>query len=149
MNKNVATTAAVLALCALTSCVGVATYGNLTPTYPKPHAGRSYAPVVVDSLQPTFKWEVPASGRNVDFIIWEAFKSGKGLMAPYDSRGDVVYSKDNIAGGEHHLEKALLPDTVYVWSIRPTGTTPWSTSHHVSTFGNSGRRYFVIKTPKQ
>jgi hypothetical protein len=143
----------VLIASVLAGCVGVTTYSNLKPVYPKPNAVRMYSPVPVDSLRPTFKWASPAPGQKVDLIIWEAFKSVRALAAQYDSRGDVVYYKEGIAGDEHQVEKELLPDTAYFWSIRPSGTTPWSTAnHHLASIGTSGTAsgiHFIIKTPKR
>ena len=128
--------AAIVSIWAFSGCT---TYVGLKPVYPE---AKAFSPVLVDSLQPTFKWEEPRPGGNVDLIIWESVDK--------NIRGDVVYYKENISGGAHHIEKSLQPNSLYFWSFRPTGTTGWSfTSFHYVIIMNTYVNYFLIKTPKQ
>jgi hypothetical protein len=143
----------------LTGCVSYTTYNNLKPISPKPEI---YTPIIVDSLEPVFKWQTKSPDQKVDLAIWEAFKSQsvlvmEGAQRLYDVKGDVVYNKKGIVGGEHRIEKNLMPDAVYFWSIKPTGTTDWASAN--SHFYNLGIPYapveahattlfFLIRTPK-
>ena len=147
MKTNTYRLIAVIFACLLTGCVS---YVGLKPVYPQPNTVRCFVPVMVESLQPTFKWELPASGQNVDLIIWDVtrygwkdFTHGANLI-----REDAVYYKENIPGGEHKIEKPLQPDTVYAWSIRPAGTTAWSVANHYSILTYNSGVNFVIRTPK-
>jgi hypothetical protein len=116
-----------------------------------------FVPVVVDSLQPVFKWQAASPGLTADLAIWEAVKSHPG--GNYDIRGRLVYHKEGLTGEEHRLDKPLDPDTTYFWSIKPTGTTAWATATFQNqTIGilpgsSSGSQtisgcFFLIQTPK-
>ena len=152
----------------LAGCAGHTSYqGELTPLSPKPHGTRFYAPIAVDSLQPTFKWEAREPNRPVDLGIWQAVFLGKEGPAkvfghPIEDhtsnyeRGALVYRKENIIGGEHRIETNLAPSTIYFWSIKYTGTGAWSTATHSAVVTGpstiyhevAGGRFFTIKTPR-
>jgi hypothetical protein len=69
----------------------------------------------------------------------------------------VAYQKDDVLGGSHVLESDLKPDTIYYWSIRPSGTTKWSaeTQRFLSVgvylpgMHEVEQGFFMIRTPKQ
>ena len=143
-----------LASCLLTGCVAYTSYtGELKPVSPKPHPARFFAPVRVDSLHPTFKWEGAQSTDRVDLIIWAAeydgfgFHNNSGSYTP----GAVVYYRTNIVGNKHKIEKDLVPNATYFWSCRLSGTTPWLTADHHDGFGGSIHTdygcFFSIRTP--
>ena len=173
--KSLTTIVVVIIYClVLAGCVAVTTYHGLRPIEPKPNSSRFYEPVEVASLRPTFKWKTMSPVQAVDLAIWGAYQSvpvqnaqaqngvvlpglyGGALTVEYDVRGDLVYSKEGILGGMQQVEISLAPSTVYFWSIKPTGTSEWSTAnHYAQTIGGaiqettSGKKlFFLIKTPK-
>lgn len=127
-------------LSGLTGCVH---HSGLKPIYPKPNTAACFTPVKVDSLQPTFKWEMPHPSQNVDLIVRKAFVYSKSII-----RQEVVFYKTNIAGGAYHIDKPLEPDTTYSWSIRPTGTGRWSVANHYTVLADFPHVDFLFKTAK-
>jgi hypothetical protein len=142
----------------LAGCVAYSTYNNLKPISPKPHSVRIYAPVSVDSLHPMFKWSTQSADQQVDLAIWEAIYNGTGLRNNISTyvKGPIVYYREGVIGGEHQIETNLAPETIYFWSIKPTGTMNWSTANHVAVISAPGvdamevarALFFSIKTPK-
>mgnify|MGYP001410597788 FL=1 len=78
----------------------------------------------VDPHQAVFEWET-LPGQTYDFILWEAVEcqvEGRFLVG----RGRVVEFKTGIQGGVYQCEAALLPDSMYYWSVRRHGVEEWS-----------------------
>ncbi len=124
------------------------------------HAGDP-VPASVDSLRPTFKWQTSSPDQKVDFAIWEsaprvspvAGKKKDPRLPEEHYRGEAVYFKAGLTGGEHQPDISLLPGTIYYWSVRASGTAGWATaSHSVGmplVFSKSVRDVFcMFKTPK-
>jgi hypothetical protein len=66
----------------------------------------------VDSLQPEFQWNASkVGGTTYDFAVWKPNPKSQ-------SRGELVYEVENLNVNHHVIEKPLLPDTVYCWSVR-------------------------------
>jgi len=103
-----------LALCmliapALSGCVAWG-YG-LAPVDP---AARKILPSqTVESLQPTLTWEPadPEEGPDVRYVLIVYRKEG------FPAQAITAYTKDNIAGTSHTLERPLMPDTRYYWRV--------------------------------
>jgi hypothetical protein len=115
----------------LTGCRSLVYYGGIKPLYPNAgHAGYNGsnvwpAPVIVDSLTPTFRWQ-PDTDRpcTYDFAIWdEGEKIGNPLIG-YSSGMDLlrlghpIYYKEALTQPEHKIELPLGPSTLYYWSVR-------------------------------
>jgi hypothetical protein len=139
----------------LAGCITHTSISGLEPISPKPHSISFSTPTAVDSLRPTFTWKTTEPDQKVDIGIWELdIVSGGGQK--YQEKGQRIYYKKAIAGGRHQLEADLLPDKLYCWSIKPTGTTNWSRMTHVVSapaanvaYDETKRDFFIIKTPKQ
>ena len=164
-----ATSEAVLSLLLGGCMVATNSYNNLKPISPKPNAIRDLTPVGVKSLRPIFKWHTNSPDQKVDLVIWQAVKKtdqqvkteikqrGNGTVPPLYTQGPTVYSKEGIVGGSHQIENDLIPDAVYYWSIKPTGTNKWSTFNNVSTISGGYSTftdverglYFLIRTPRR
>lgn len=154
------------------------TYDGPVPLDPKPRFGKNpingsgligtryggQTPASVKSLRPVFKWQTQSADQKVDFIIWDAVKTARAQRALYGAvsapefiKGETVYYKEGIAGGEHQIEKDLNANTVYFWSIKVTGTTDWTRVQHSTSgfthilLGTAGSEsgFFLIKTPKK
>lgn len=135
---------------AISGCIAYSRYTNIQPISPKPNSMRIYAPKSVNSLNPEFKWKA-ASDQKVDLAIWEAHKPPwGGPVTQYSIKGQMIYYREGIVGGSHQIQSNLNPDSVYFWSIKPTGTMNWTTANHVVggllTEMASGI-FFLIKTP--
>ena len=137
-------------------CLAYTTYtGDLKPLSPEPHWARFFAPVSVDTLHPTFKWQAADSTRKVDLGIWQAVYNGTGLRNNTGSyeKGTLVYYVEGITGDEHEISTNLAPDTIYFWSIKPSGTMQWETANHTGaiggTFQEANGLFFSLKTPSQ
>ena len=160
--------------------IGATKYDGPIPLDPKPRFGKNpingsgligtrygeQSPAPVKSIRPTFRWKTPSADQKVDLIIWDAAETAGRLQrsvtiapgaTPQFVKGEMVFYKEGIEGGELQIDKDLDPNTVYFWSIRVTGTENWtgfehSTSHlailvgRVGTASESG--YFLFKTPK-
>lgn len=80
----------------------------------------------LESLQPTLEWK-PFVQREAtyDLIIYTAI-----VVADFYTKGKEVYYRENISGTRHTVEQSLMPDVVYVWSVRTrlgTNISAWST----------------------
>ncbi len=92
-------------LLAVVACSKTTVHG-VTPIAPE--AG--FFPVV-ESLQPTFRWEpVADSNARYDFVIFESYD--------YPVVGRKVYYREGLQEPEHTLEVSLQPDRKYYWSVR-------------------------------
>jgi hypothetical protein len=126
------------ALCLLAGCVASTTYnGALRPDSPKPHFVQFFFPTTVDSLHPTFKWHATDSTRQADLGIWDAVYKGSGPRNNSGSYvlGHLVYYQANLAVNEHEITTNLAPNTIYFWSIRPSGTRQWASANHSGSLG--------------
>ena len=140
----------------LTGCISYTTYnGPLEPVSPKPHSVQFFFPIYVESLHPTFKWHAKDSTGQVDLGIWEALYKGHGPRKNSGSYRPVglVYFKGNIAGNEHEITTNLAPDTIYFWSIKPSGAKQWSSANHTGSMPGltqwANGYPFSIRTPAQ
>jgi hypothetical protein len=166
---------------ALTIGLAATKYDGPIPLDPKPRFGKNplsgsgligtryggQIPASVKSLRPVFKWKTQSADQKVDFIIWDAVKTAGRLQrsisiggaagTPEFIKGETVYYKEGIAGGEHQIEKDLNANTVYFWSIKVTGTTDWTGVQHSTSglthvvLGTAGSEssFFLMKTPKK
>ncbi len=156
--KTIQMVSVLLLPCLVAGCISVTQYeGSLRPVSPKPHGVQFYRAVGVDSVHPTFAWKWAAGGSSqlVDLAIWEAVYKGKGFRSntgSYD-KGSLVYRKDGIGGTEHMVQTNLAPETIYFWSIKPSGTRDWATAKHSLALGNTYEQatgqFFSIRTPAQ
>lgn len=101
-----------LALCLLTALAlsGCVAWGyGLTPVEP---AARKILPSpTVESLQPTLTWEAADAEEGPDVRYALVVYRTEGFPA----KAITVYSRGNISGTSHTLEKPLMPDTHYYW----------------------------------
>jgi hypothetical protein len=120
---------------ALAGCTGPVVHG-VKPI--SPPLGSRLDPPVVESLQPTFRWN-HVRGAGFDLIV--ALPIPWNQRLPYDVEGTrsddkddvitIVYYCEDLDEAEHTIEVALEPDTVYIWSVRtrtgvPTRVSGWS-----------------------
>jgi len=91
----------------------------------------------VESLQPTLQWEAVAGVESYDLIICKGTPIGieSGIISTEEAKhgsleaGEEIYYREAIGKNSHRVEEPLLPDSVYVWSVRTrTGTnvSAWS-----------------------
>jgi len=134
---------------------GCATARVIIPIYPK--LGNPKFPAVVDSLQPTLKWQ-PADGGDVtyDLVIYEVIKTSSAREGTKKAVGREVYFRKGLAGTEHRLEEPLKPDSEYCWSVRVRkGDTvsKWATYDYDAFLGAvymwARNKPFIFKTPSQ
>ncbi len=137
-------------LLALMACTTTTTHG-ITPISPR--AGMSYwthQPPVVETVQPTFRWEpVAESNARYDFVIFESYDY-KAVV------GRKVYYKEGLQEPEHTLEVSLQPDRKYYWSVRVRRgeeVSDWSRFDywHRMTCGRSYEEFafFRFRTPSK
>jgi hypothetical protein len=106
----------ILMLC-LVVLAGCATYKGIKPIYPE--VGHPNMPKVVDSLQPTFRWEpVPERGATYDFIVYECIKDDDFWKGPRRAVGREIYYREGLNQTEHKIEESLKPNREYFWSVR-------------------------------
>ena len=110
-----------LALAILSGCSGVTVVG-LHPKYP-PLEKKAFAThcefVEVDSLQPTFQWQLfprPADdfADKVQDVTYE-LRIWTMIQGP---SGKLRYSRDGLKMTSHKLEEPLEPSFQYLWSVR-------------------------------
>jgi hypothetical protein len=69
----------------------------------------------VPTLRPTFQWTAPKDpGVSYDLIVCAGVLERHGYWVP----GKTAYYREGLKTTMHTLERALSPDTVYVWSVR-------------------------------
>jgi len=134
-------------------CVAYSTHDGLQPISPETH--QSFRkPVLVDSLHPEFRWKTATPGQAVDLILWD----GGNDPNVKHLKMKVAYLKENIVGGSHTLQTNLQPDTIYYWSIKPSGTVKWSTetqrfilsaTPYTPGLHEVEQGFFMLRTPKQ
>jgi len=132
----------------MSGCIEVPKFPTIEPVSFRPSSVAARGAVDVDSLTPTFSWKTTdAAGgvaENFDFGLWEVLSDG--------SVGEVVEQKAAIFGTSYKLEKPLLPDREYYWSVKKSSSSVWATVSFVgvSPIGaNWGHGMpFKIKTPK-
>ncbi len=104
------------------------------------------------TLKPAFAWTPPTTpGVSYDLIICAGIVNKDGVWVP----GKTVYYREGIATTTHGLEQPLLPNTVYVWSVRSRSgkrTSQWAAYNdsHPSLFPGNRFRYDIFwpfKTP--
>lgn len=116
---------------------------GLHPVYPQTPGFLSFNRGIVDSLQPTLRWEafpraadlaVPGSplarARNIRYEL----RIARVPQNFYETRVfEPVYSRDDLPLPQHTLEQPLWPGSRYSWSVRArfdldglTRITPWS-----------------------
>jgi hypothetical protein len=66
-------------------------------------------------LKPRFAWTAsPDKNASYDLVVCLGAKSARGFWTP----GKVVYFRTGIKTTTWTIDRPLLPDTVYVWSVR-------------------------------
>ena len=69
----------------------------------------------VGTLRPTFQWDAPDEPEvSYDFIICVGVKERHGFWVP----GKTAYYRGSLKTTKHTIDQPLLPNTVYVWSVR-------------------------------
>jgi hypothetical protein len=92
------------------------------PIYPELRDTDKYP--IVDSLQPELKWKDirDEEGQTYDLCIWSPTSDGPGLRiltrSWSESWGIPIYYVQNLTVNYHNVEKQLMPDTQYNWSVR-------------------------------
>ena len=108
--------------------------------------------IVVGTLQPTFQWTPPnATNVTYDLIICVGAKERHGFWLP----GKTAYFHGNLTTTTHTIDRALSPNTVYVWSVRTragTKTSKWTaySDSNPKLFRKGKQQYNVLcafKTP--
>lgn len=135
----------------VTAALSCTTYNVVTPVYPKTRS--SGGTPVVDSLQPTFKWEYKGEGEyTYDLVIHEILINKEDLNK--EIVGDVIYYRDNLPSPEHRIEEALAPDREYCWAVRlrkDDKVSSWSRYNEAAFIGvgviSKTNVLFKFKTP--
>jgi hypothetical protein len=104
--------------------------------------------ITVGTLQPTFQWTPPHEpGVSYDFIVCLAVKERHGFWVP----GKTAYYRGGLKTTTHTVDKALSPNTVYVWSVRTRSgnkTSQWAAySDSNPSLFRRGRQQFNILCP--
>jgi len=68
----------------------------------------------VGTLRPSFAWSTRESESSYDLIICAGVHDRHGFWVP----GKTVYYREGLTTTTHTIDRPLLPDTVYVWSVR-------------------------------
>jgi len=107
----------------LTSCFVRTTYPVIKPISPVHKATTDYTQMPqVDSLQPTFRWELskesPRHDTIYDLVIHEAALDRGYRKSPSWVSKRLVYRRDGLKETEHRVEIALEPSKHYIWSVR-------------------------------
>jgi hypothetical protein len=106
----------------------------------------------VGTLQPTFQWSGPTDpGVTYDFIVCLAEKEPHGFWIPTNT----AYYRGGLKTLTHTLDKPLLPNTMYVWSVRTrmaNKMSKWAaySDSNPSLFRNGRHQYNILcpfKTP--
>jgi hypothetical protein len=106
----------------------------------------------IGTLKPAFVWTGPTTpGVSYDLIIRLGIVNNDGLWVP----GKAAYYREGIPTTTHTLVQPLLPNTVYVWSVRSRlgkRTSKWASYNDAdpSLFPRSQLRYDIFwpfKTP--
>jgi hypothetical protein len=125
--------------------------GALAPGH-EPGSQMTVPLTTVGTLQPTFQWTAPHEpGVSYDFIICVGVIERHGFWLP----GKTAYYRGGIKTTTHTLDKPLLPNTVYVWSVRSrsgNNISHWAaySDSNPSLFQSGRKRYNVLcpfKTP--
>lgn len=78
------------------------------------------------TIKPVFSWTpTERPGRSFDLIICVAKTNSDGLWVP----GKAVYYRQGLTNMTHTIGQPLLPNTVYVWSVRSRAgksTSKWA-----------------------
>jgi hypothetical protein len=127
MRKRSLALLSVIVVTSIAGCGGVSVVG-LYPEYPPVERGTFalYSDfVVVDSLQPTFRWQ--AFPRAEDRKADKEGTFGQIEAVTYELRiwkttagksGTLVYAREGLKTPHHTLEKPLEPATKYLWTVR-------------------------------
>jgi hypothetical protein len=106
----------------------------------------------VGTLRPTFQWSAPNEpGVSYDFIICVGVLERHGFWLP----GKKAYYRGDIKTTTHTVEQPLLPDTMYVWSVRTRSgnkVSKWAaySDRNPSLFRKGKNQYNILcpfKTP--
>jgi hypothetical protein len=107
---------------------------------------------LVETLQPTFAWTAPKeSAVTYDFIVCLAVKESHGFWIP----GKKAYYRGGLKTTTHTLAQPLLPNTMYVWSVRTRTAgkiSSWAaySDSNPSLFRKGRKQYNILcpfKTP--
>ncbi len=141
-------------LLALMACTTTTIHG-ITPTSPRAALSwwKGDGTPVVETLQPTFRWEpVADSNARYDFVIFESYGSRAAVV------GRKVLYQEGLQEPEHTLEVSLQPDREYYWSVRVRRgeeVSEWSRFDHRTAGGGDFRSayeefaFFRFRTPNK
>jgi hypothetical protein len=131
---------------------------------------------LVDSLHPTLVWksagdnqttydlviytgiltgtiDEAAVGQGKTFTLTQGLTKAEKQRSGIFERGKQVYYHEGIEGTSHRVEEPLLPDSVYVWSVRTrTGTnvSEWSTYNYQRGWAlKLQNMWWPFRTPKE
>lgn len=139
---------ALLFLALSLGCAGCSINHGIRPI--EPGVGH-YAPVVVDSLSPTFRWEpLRQPETKYDLAVFAAAGRGKPMTR--------VYYREGLTETGHKMEETLSPGSHYFWSVRfrrGATTGPWANYSHtvvlpspvLIAWWHSSNNFFPFKTP--
>ena len=138
----------------ITGCGGVRVIG-LRPEYPEVRSegfpDKKLAFVEVDSLQPTFRWQLFPRPQDLEpdkegllTRIGNVTYELKILQGQIDYPTKEIYSRVGLPGPYHRIEHPLEPSTKYFWNVRArfeidgrTRITEWGASWYDGRRGGS------------
>ncbi len=136
--------------------IGCTSFSGVKPLYPKAGDDPNYPfPTMVDSLQPTFRWEpLPESNVTYDFIIYECI-IGDPIFKTKRLAGREIYYREGLEDAEHKIEEPLKPGAYYYWSVRKRkgqNVSSWSVYDYTFNWGagyvKAKNQLFIFRTPK-
>ncbi len=117
----------------------VMSFNGIKPLYPT--VGITHSPTVIESLEPTFRWEpLPESGVTYDLIVFEAIVEGINWQDGRRAYGQEIYYREGLKEAEHRIEEPLRPDTEYIWSVR----RGQSGQQHFSNWSTYEYRNYIV-----
>lgn len=147
MNRGVPAFVVVLLL--LSGCT---TPRGITPIYPA--IGNPNFPRQVESLQPTFEWEIVPEVDAYDLAVYEVVKTGSLWEPTTRTMGREIYYREGLKAPRHKIEMTLTPTQEYYWSIRTRvgdSVSDWSVYDYTLFLGTGVYQEkstpFIFKTP--
>jgi hypothetical protein len=125
---------------------------NAVPSGPGPGPRFTEPLTTVETLKPSFAWTATATPDvSYDLIICVGNLNNDGVWVP----GKAAYYRESLPTTTHTLGQPLLPNTVYVWSVRCRSgkrTSKWAAYNDAnpSLFPRSRLQYDIFlpfKTP--
>lgn len=122
-----------LSILAFLSACATIQKGELELVSPAIVSIKGYNPTpIVESLQPTLKWQNTGSPARFDLAIFLAMpRTGTGIGQPiFYVPGREVYFREDLELTDHRVDTPLPPGTKFLWAVRPRrgdkSIGPWS-----------------------